>query len=306
MCPSQPGAVLMEKEPVVYVNGELLRQSQAKISVLDLGLIFGDGVFDTMVTANGYVFKLDQHVDRFFASARAVRIDVKKSKEEIKKLIMETVRRNGLRDAYVKIILTRGVAAAPLMGKADTAGPTLIIFAVPPAPVVAEERIRSGAKLLSTTIRRAHPDSLDPRIKSLNYQPNMLMRREALEGGADEAVCYGFDGYVAEGGGDNIWMVRDKVLLTPTHGVLEGITRETVFEIAAELGYKALTANISRYDLYQADEVFLCSTAGGIIPVTEVDHRAVGNGKPGSITQKVREAYLKMLQDGRHGTPVPT
>jgi branched-chain amino acid aminotransferase len=158
--------------------------------------------------------------------------------------------------------------------------------------------------LLSTTIKRNHPESLDPRIKSVNYQANVLMRREAVEGGADEAVSYGFDGYVAEGGGDNIWIVKNKVLMTPGHGVLEGITRETVIEIAQQLGYAAMTTNINKYDLYQADEVFLSSTAGGIIPVIEVDRRLVGSGAPGPITKQIQDRYTEMLEKGIHGTPV--
>ena len=290
----------------MYVNGKFVPKSQATISVFDQGVIFGDGVFDTLVATNGFVFKLDQHIDRLFRSAKAVNIDVQKSREETKKLILETIRMSELRNAYVKIIVTRGVAPKPLMGRGDVANPTMIIFAVPPVAVVSEDKIENGAKLLSTTIRRAHPDSLDPRIKSVNYQSNMLMRREAVDGGADEAICYGFDGYVAEGGGENIWIVRDQLFMTPERGVLEGITRETVFEIARELGHKAIATNISKYDIYQADEVFLCSTAGGIIPVTEVDRRVVGDGVPGPITKKVRENYFQMLQQGSHSTPIFT
>ncbi len=157
-----------EQELVVCVNGEFVPKSQAKISVFDQGLIFGDGVYDTLAAANGYVFKLDQHLDRLFRSAKAVKIDLQKSKHEIKELVVETIRRNNLRDAYVKIIVTRGVGPKPLLGRGDIATPTLIIFAVPPVSVVPEASIESGAKLLSTTIKRSHPDSLDPRIKSLN------------------------------------------------------------------------------------------------------------------------------------------
>lgn len=293
-----------EQELVVYVNGEFVPKSQAKISVFDQGLIFGDGVYDTLVAANGYVFKLDQHVDRLFRSANAVRIGVPRSKQELKDLVVETLRRSRLRDAYVKIILTRGVGPKPLLGRGDVPTPSLIIFAVPPVSLIPEDRIESGAKLFSTTIKRTHPESLDPRIKSLNYLPNVLMRREAIERGADESVCFGFDGYVAEGGGENIWIMKGKILMTPHHGILEGITRETVFEIAQELGYSANATNLSKYDLYQADEIFLCSTAGGIIPVTEIDGRKVGEGRPGQNTLKIRKRYAEMLQQGTHGTQI--
>ncbi len=293
-----------KQEPVVYVNGEFVPKSQAKISVFDQGLIFGDGVYDTLAAANGYVFKLDQHLDRLFRSVKAVKIDLQKSKSAVKELVVETIRRNNLRDAYVKIIITRGVGPKPLLGRGDVTTPSLVIFAVPPVSVVAEETLERGAKLLSTTIRRTHPESLDPRVKSLNYLPNVLMRREAIERGADESICFGFDGYVAEGGGENIWIKREETLMTPDHGILEGITRETVFEIAQELGYKAVAANLGKYDMYQAEEIFLCSTAGGIIPVTEVDGRTVGGGKPGPTTMKIRKRYVEMLQRGIHGTPI--
>jgi branched-chain amino acid aminotransferase len=274
------------------------------ISVFDRVVSYGDGVFDTLVAKNGYVFKLDDHMERLFRSAKAVKIDVQKSKEEVKSLIVEAIKRNELRDCYVKIVITRGVAWVPLMSSKEELHTTMIIFVSPPVGVVSDEKIRKGAKLLSTTIKRNHPESLDPRIKSVNYQANVLMRREAVEGGADEAVSYGFDGYVAEGGGDNIWIVKNKVLMTPGHGVLEGITRETVIEIAQQLGYSAMTTNINKYDLYQADEVFLSSTAGGIIPVIEVDRRLVGSGTPGPITKQIQDRYTEMLEKGIHGTPV--
>jgi branched-chain amino acid aminotransferase len=295
---------LIEKELVTYVNGEFKPQSQAMISVFDRVVSYGDGVFDTLVAKNGYVFKLDQHLERLFRSAKAVKIDVQKTREEVKSLIVEAIKRNGLRDCYVKIVITRGVAWVPLMSSKEELHTTMIIFVSPPVGVVSDEKIRKGAKLLSTTIKRNHPESLDPRIKSVNYQANVLMRREAVEGGADEAVSYGFDGYVAEGGGDNIWIVKNKVLMTPGHGVLEGITRETVIEIAQQLGYSAMTTSINKYDLYQADEVFLSSTAGGIIPVIEVDRRLVGSGAPGPITKQIQETYTEMLEKGIHGTPV--
>jgi branched-chain amino acid aminotransferase len=256
------------------------------------------------VVVDGYAFKLDQHVGRLFRSARAVKIEIGKTPKEVRDLVVETVKRNGFRDAYVKIILTRGEGSKPLLGRGEVPHPSLVIFAVPPVWIIPEESIERGAKLQSTTIKRNHPESLDPRIKSLNYLPNVLMRREAAERGMDESICYGFDGYVAEGGGENIWIVMERTLITPGHGVLEGITRETVFEIAHDLGYVAISGNIGKYDLYTADEIFLSSTAGGIIPVTEVDGRIVGTGRPGPITMELRRKYQQMLKEGSHATPI--
>lgn len=289
-------------EPVVYVNGEFFPRGEAKISVFDQGLIFGDAVFDTLIAANGFIFKLDEHVARLQRSARAVKIEMEKTAEEIKLLIIETVRRSNLRDAYIKIIVTRGISQKPLMGKGDTSSPSIVIFAIPPVSVVTEEAISKGAKLVSTTIMRVCPQSLDPRIKSTNYLPNMLMRREASEAGADEAICYDHDGNVAEGGAENIWVVKEGKLYTPSHGMLEGITRESIFEIARDLQLSAAATNIKKYDLYVADEIFLCSTAGGIIPVTCVDNRAIGLGYPGEITKIVMMKYKEMISSGTHGT----
>ncbi|MFI5450035.1 MAG: branched-chain-amino-acid transaminase [Candidatus Bathyarchaeia archaeon] len=295
---------MTEKELITYVNGEFKPQSQAMISVFDRVVSYGDGVFDTMVCKNGYVFKLDEHIERLFRSAKAVKIDVQKTKEEVKGLIVEAIKKNGLSDCYVKIVVTRGVAWVPLMTSKEEPHTSMIIFVSPPVGVVSDEKIRKGAKLLSTTIKRSHPESIDPRIKSVNYQGAVLMRREVVEGGADEAVSYGYDGYVAEGGGDNIWIVKNGILMTPSHGVLEGITRETVIEIAQQLGYRAINTNINKYDLYQADEAFLSSTAGGIIPVIEIDRRPVGSGAPGPITKRIQERYTEMLEKGIHGTPI--
>jgi branched-chain amino acid aminotransferase len=282
-------------EPVVYVNGEFFPKSEAKISVFDQGLIFGDAVFDTLIAANGFIFKLDEHVARLQRSARAVKIEIGKTDEEIKHLIIETVRRSNLRDAYIKIIVTRGISSKPLMGKGDISNPSIVIFAIPPVSVVTEEAILKGAKLISSTIMRGCSQGLDPRIKSTNYLPNMLMRREAGEAGADEAICYDHDGNVAEGGAENIWIVNDNKLFTPSHGMLEGITRETIFEIARDLKLSTMATDIKKYDLYVADEIFLCSTAGGIIPVTSVDNRIIGLGYPGKITKLVMDKYKEMI-----------
>lgn len=296
--------IVEKAEPVVYVNGSFVPKSEAKVSVFDQGLIFGDGVFETMVAVNGYLFMLDEHLSRLFRSLKAVKIEVPQTREQLRALILETVRRNGLRDAYVKAIVTRGVGPKPLLGRGDIATPSLVIFAVPPVSVVSEEKTKSGAKIISSTIKRTHPESLDPRVKSLNYLPNMLIRLEAIQAGADEAISYGFDGYVTEGGAENIWIVRDGILMTPAHGVLEGITRTAVAEIGSGLGHNVAFTNIGKYDVYQADEVFLCSTAGGIIPVTEVDSRRIGAGTPGPITKAIAAKYNEMLQKGIHGTQI--
>jgi branched-chain amino acid aminotransferase len=288
----------------VFINDKYHVEEEAKISVFDQGVLFGDGVYDTLVVQNGYIFKLDNHVDRFYRSAKSVMIDVPYKKEEFKKKVIETVKRNGLKNAYLKFIITRGKGPRPILGKGDIVTPTVIIFAVPPVYVVSPEKIKKGAKAISSLLKRSHHISIDPRVKSLNYQSSALMRIEARKLGADEGIGYDYEGYVTEGSAENIFVIKNRSLITPVSGILKGITRETVMEIACEKGYNVLETNLTRYDLYTADEVLMCSTAGGIFPIIEIDGRKIGNGKPGPITKKLIKEYNIILSKGVHGTPV--
>ncbi len=291
-------------EPVAYVNGQFYPKSQAKISIYDHGFLFGDGVFDTMVAVNGFLFKLDQHVDRFYRSARAVKINIPMEKSKLKSLILETVRRSGLRDAYAKCIVTRGEGPRPLLDPSDLANPSLVIFAVPPVSTIRPEKLQAGARVITLPIQRPSHESLDPRIKSLNYLPVIMMRFIAREGGFDEAICLSQDGHVAEAPGENVFIISDGVVMTPAREILEGITRETVIEIARSEGYMVQEKDLTLYDLYNADEAFFSSSAGGVMPIKEIDTVSIGTGKPGEVTMKIKELYFKMLQDGVDGTPI--
>jgi len=294
----------LEKQGFAYINGEFFPKADAKISIFDQGFIFGDGVYDTLVVRNGFIFKLMEHLDRLYRSAKAVKITIPKSKSEFRDTIIETVRRSGLKDAYLKLIVTRGIGDRPVLGRGETVKPSIVIFAVPPVSVVNLEKLENGARLISTTIRRPHHETLDPRVKSLNYLPNMLMRLEAIQQGADEAISYDYDGYVTEGGAENLFVIKDGIFKTPVKGILEGITRETVIEMATEWGYEVKVINLTKYDLYNADEVFLCSSAGGVFPVTEIDGVLIADGTVGAISRRAMEAYERMLVEGVHGTPV--
>jgi branched-chain amino acid aminotransferase len=294
----------LETEGFAYINGEFVPKAGAKISIFDQGFIFGDGVYDTLVVRNGFIFKLMEHLDRLYRSAKAVKITIPKTKTEFKDIVIETVRRSGLKDAYLKLIVTRGIGDRPVLGRGETVTPTIVIFAVPPVSVVNLEKLESGARLISTTIRRPHHETLDPRVKSLNYLPNMLMRLEAIQQGADEAISYDYDGHVTEGGAENLFVIKDGRFKTPEKGILEGITRETIIEMATEWGYEVQATNLTKYDLYNADEVFLCSSAGGVFPVTEIDGVQIADGTVGAITRRAMEAYERMLLEGVHGTPV--
>jgi branched-chain amino acid aminotransferase len=289
---------------LIFINDEYLPEEEAKISVFDQGLIFGDGVFDTMIVQNGYIFKLDQHVERLYRSARAVMIEIPYTRDGLKSRIVETVRRNGLTDAYVKCIVTRGKGSKPILSRDETPKPTVIVFAVPPVFVVPPEKIETGARAISSLLKRSHRVSIDPRVKSLNYQPSALLRLEARRMGADEGITYDYEGFVSEGSAENIFVTENGVLKTPSHGVLQGITRETVIELSEQAGYRVVETNLTRYDLYNADEVFMCSTAGGIFSLVEIDGRTIGDGRPGPITKCLIKKYNDMLSSGTHGTPV--
>ncbi len=294
----------MQSSGTAYVNGEFFPANEAKISIFDQGFIFGDGVYDTLVVANGYIFKLDEHIDRLYNSAQCIRIDVLMRKSELRNVVIETVRRSGLRDAYLKCIITRGIGKKPVMGRGETSRPTVVVFAVPPVSVVDESKVEKGARLVSTTIKRSHPESIDPRVKSINYLPNMLMRLEALDAGADEAISYDYRGFLSEGGAENIFIVKNGICKTPAMGILEGITRQTIIEIAKAQGLEVEATDLTKYDVYTADEVFLCSSAGGIFPITFVDGRRINDGKVGVITLNMLATYRKMLHNGTHGTKV--
>ena len=295
---SQPDA-----EPVVFVNGEFLPGSQAKISVFDHVVLYGDGVYDTMCAWNHQVFKLDEHIERLYESAHAVKLQIPVDPGELRAIVLETVRRNNLRNAYVKVVVTRGVGAQPLMSPYNcVAG--LIVFAVPYMSLVADGGEEMGIKMIVASLRRVPNECLSTKIKSCNYLNHILMRMEANEAGADDAIELDMEGYVCEAPGYNVFLVKKGILYTPSDNVLMGVTRQTVIELAGAQGIPVVEGRIQPFDLYNADEVFLSSTAGGIFSVAQVDSRLIGDGKPGPVTKALREAYLALLESGDQSTPV--
>lgn len=290
-------------EPIIYVNGEFVPQSQARISVLDHAVLYGDGVFDTVVAWQGRVFKLDAHIDRFFRSMKAISLDPPVSRTQLRDLVVEAVRRNGLEDAYIKWIVTRGTNGKPLM---DPAGctPNLIILTHPYIHRFSDGRAVDGIRLKTAAIRRPPGHVLDAHVKSLNYLNLILAKIEAKAAGADEALLLDVHGRVCEAPGYNIFVVQAGRLFTPAHDILVGITREAVIELAAERHLSVEIRDLELYDAYTADEVFLCSTAGGLIPVREVDGRRIGDGAPGPIFNALAQGYRALLASERYGTPV--
>lgn len=281
----------------IYLNGEFVEKEHAKISIFDHGLLYGDGVFEGIRSYNYKVFKLNEHIDRLYNSAKAIMLEIPLSKEEIKDAIQQTLKRNNLKDAYIRVVVTRGEGDLGLDPKKC---PKPFVFIITDKIVLYSENFyKDGLEVITVSVRRNMPETVNPRIKSLNYLNNILAKIEANAAGVFEAIMLDKDGYVAECTGDNIFIVKDGRLITPSlHiGVLDGITRKTVIDIATELKIPAEEKTFTRYDIYIADECFLTGTAAEIIPVVKVDSREIGDGKPGKITFKLME-YFKRLTNG--------
>lgn len=290
-------------ERVIFVDGAFVGEEQARISVLDHAVLYGDGVFETACAWQGRIFKLDAHLDRCFRSMAAIALEPPVSRAKMRDLIIESVRRNGFHNAYVKWIVTRGVNGRPLM---DPAGcvPSLIILVQPYINRASGERAAAGLKLKMAAIRRPSGDVLDPQIKSLNYLNLVMAKIEAKAAGADEALLLDRDGRLCEVSGCNIFVLHGMRLRTPRHNILRGITRESVMEIAPALGFTVEEADLELYDAYTADEIIICSTAGGLLAVAHIDGRTVGAGKPGPAFARLSAAYERLLASSKYGTDV--
>lgn len=288
---------------VVYVNGEYVPKDQARISVFDFGFLRGDGVFDTTSAWNGRIFKLPAHLARLDLSLRAARIPCPLPLEELGRVIVETTRRCNLKNAYIQTVVTRG---EPPMGVRDLTQckPGLIVFAVPYVYILKPEQIAVGGRGMIASIRALPVQCLDPKIKSLSRLHLDLASLQGKAAGVDVTIMLDLDGRVTEGPGFNLFVVKSGTMYSPPEGILMGITRQTVFELAAEHAIPAREAQLTAYDLYAADEVFLTSTAGGIMPLVEIDGRPIGDGKPGPLSQRVHGLYWALRESGRDGTPV--
>jgi branched-chain amino acid aminotransferase len=290
-------------EPAVYIDGEYYARAEAKISVFDHAFLYGDGVFETWCAWGGYVVSLREHVDRLFRSAQAIALQVPLSKNELAEALLETVRRSGLRRAYIKCVVSRGVSNEPLL---DPRGcrPSVVIFVRPYLSFIGAGKENAGLKVKISSIRRIPPECLDPKIKNLNYLNQVLMRVEANAAGADDAISLGLDGYVAEGSTYNLFLARGGTLYTAGENILLGITRENVLTLAAEEGIPTVIGQLTAYDIYNADEAFYSSTAGGINWIAEVDGRRIGAGEMGPLTACISRRYWEALETGRWGTPI--
>lgn len=286
----------------VYVNGSFYPQEEAKVSVFDHGYLYGDGVFEGIRAYDGRIFRLDEHVQRLYDSAKAILLDVPIPREEMRRVIVDSVRRNHLRDAYIRPVVSRGPGDLGLDPRKCPRATVVVVADT--IRLYPQSLYETGMKVVSVATRRNHNESISPRIKSLNYLNSIMAKIEANHLGYPEVVLLNAEGYVAEGTGDNIFVLRRGELLTPpvTAGILEGITRDTVMNLARRLGVPVREALFNRYDLYTADECFLTGTAAEVIPVVECDGRSIGSGRPGPVVTSLIQAYRELVH--REGTPV--
>jgi len=292
------------KEPIIFVNGEFLPQSEAKISVLDHGLMYGDGCFDAWCGRNGFVFQLDAHLDRLYRSVKGLKLDLKMPKATMRANIIECVHRNVVPDVYIKVLVTRGISPEPVIDPRKCKEASVVIFAREEQFEVPAEKKGVGIRIKVNSIRRTSHMSMEPKIKTLNYLNIVMGKLEAWECGFDEAVMLDDNGYVCECPGFNISFVSGNTLFTPSHGILVGITRNSVMEMAREMGMDVREGYYTVFDFTSADEVFMTNTVAGVAPVVNIDGWTIGDGKMGPITRKFQEIYLNWLETGRHGTQV--
>jgi branched-chain amino acid aminotransferase len=297
------------EKTVVYINGEYCSGIDAKISIFDAGFSWGVNVFDALSLWHGFLIKLDSHVKRFYEGMHAINIDISLSKEEFKNVIFDTIRRSRLREGLVYATATYGIFPKRIengeLGPSDRES-TLIVYCEPYVFIGTEEAQKAGVKARISKITSYPIQCIDNRIKNWNRLNFYLATMELKGTNATIPLMMDTDGYVTESTGSNLWIVKDNRLLTPGGNVLHGITREAVFNIANSKNIEAIVMNrMTTFDIYNADEVFLSSSAGGLIPVTEVDKRRIGDGKPGSITQSLTDAYWKMHVDPKYSTKVP-
>lgn len=275
----------------IYMNGKMVPESKAMVSVFDHGLLYGDGVFEGIRAYGGKVFLLKEHVERLYDSAKCILLDIPMTQEEMCDAVLKTCKANGLKDGYIRLVVTRGTGSLGLNPYLCKKPEVIIIAAT--IQLYPPELYKKGMAVITCGTKRNIPEALNPRIKSLNYLNNVMAKIEALNAGVKEAIMLNHMGYIAEATGDNIFAIKGNVLTTPPAwcGALEGLTRNCAMQLAEEMGLSVRESVMTRYDLFTADEVFLTGTAAEIIGVIEVDKRVIGSGKPGPFTGKLTQRY---------------
>lgn len=288
----------MDKELIVYLNGEYVTKPNANVSVFDQGVLYGDGVFEGIRVYNGRIFKCKEHIDRIYNAAKVIMLEIPLTKEEFKEAMLETCRRNEIKEGYIRPVITRGVGNLGLNPQNSKKATIFIIAST--ITIYPKEMYEKGMPIITATQRRNKATIVDPQIKSLNYLNNILAKIEANRAGVSEALMLNHDGIVAECTGDNIFIIKDGVIITPPiHvGILDGITRKTVIELAEQLNYKVVEKEFTLFNVYTADECFLTGTAAEVIAVTEVDNRVIGEeGTVGKITKELMSVFHEYTQN---------
>ena len=288
---------------VVYMNGEFVPKEEAKVSVFDHAFLYGDAVFEGIRAYNGRVFRLEEHIDRLYDSAKAIWLEIEMPKKEMMEVVAESCRQNNLKDAYIRLVVSRGVGDLGLDPR-KCHGNSSIICIADKIALYPEEFYEKGLKAITAATRRNYGEVLAPQVKSNNYLPNIMAKIEAITAGCLEAICMSREGYVTEGTGDNIFIVKDGVLKTPhpAVGILKGVTRKAIMELAEQEGIPVEETFMNRFDVYTADEIFFTGTAAEVIPVVEVDSRKIGDGVPGPITKKLRSLFMDLVK--KEGYPI--
>ncbi len=287
------------QEQWVYVNGEHVLKEDAKVSVYDHGFLYGDGVFEGIRVYNGNVYRLDEHLQRLYESAQSIMLTIPHTKEELTNIIVQTLQKNKYRDAYIRLVISRGKGNLGL--DPFTCGQPGVIVIAEQLALFPKKLYETGLEIITVASRRNRPDVLSPKVKSLNYLNNILAKIEASLAGVSEALMLNDQGYVAEGSADNVFIIKGNTIKTPPGylGALEGITRNAIVEIAREQGYNMVEEPFTRHDVYVADEVFLTGTAAEVIAVVKVDGRVIGNGAPGEHTNKLLKSFReKVVEEG--------
>ena len=284
--------------PKVYINGKLYDKDDAKISVYDHGLLYGDGVFEGIRSYGGKAFRLEAHLERLYDSARAIRLEIPMTQAELAQAIVDTLGTNGIKDGYIRVVVTRGAGYLGLDPR-KTSDPQVIVI-TDHITLYPPELYEKGLEIVTASTIRNHPAALNPRIKSLNYLNNILAKIEGIDAGCAETLMLNHKGEVAECTGDNIFIVKRKLLKTPPTdaGILDGITRAAVMDLARAAGWEVREMALTRHDIYSADECFLTGTAAEVIAVVKCDGRVIGGGKPGPITKDLRRRFTDLTRGG--------
>lgn len=279
----------------IYLNGQLVDQAHAKVSIFDHGFLYGDGAFEGIRAYKRLVFRLKEHIDRLYETCESLIIDVPLTKEEMEGVIVETLKANDLRDAYIRVIVSRGEGDLGLDPKKCLGKPAVIVIA-DKITLYPKELYKKGMEIVTATTIRNHPGALNPTLKSLNYLNNILAKIEATESGHMEAIMLDYEGYVAECTGDNIFIVKENVLITPNRGILKGITRAAVLQLAQEANIKTEERLVTRDEVYAAEECFLTGTAAEVIPVVSIDGKRIADGNPGTMTTQLITSFHELTK----------